>query len=62
MNDTIEITVTINGETSTKTLSIGEWKDKREDNRLPCENIVYDLLRGNEYYWTNYLSEYLIEN
>jgi len=62
MNDTIEINVTINGETSTKTISIQEWVDTNDMDTKPCDSIVSELLWGNEYYYTTYLSEYLIEN
>ena len=41
MNDTIEINVTINGETKTKTISIGEWTEQRDAQfgESPCDSI-----------------------
>lgn len=60
MNDTIEINVTINGETKTKTISIQEWVDTNDVDTKPCDNIVYNLLRGNEYYYKTYEPDFLI--
>ena len=56
MNDTIEINVTINGETTTKTISIGEWTEQRDAQfgESPCDNIVEDILWLEPYYRTNY--------
>ena len=57
MNDSIEINVTIGGNTITKNLSVQEWYDTRDAQfgDSPCDNIVGRILWDSQYYIENYL-------
>jgi len=59
MNDSIEINVTIGGNTVTKNLSVQEWYNTRDAQfgDSPCDNIVGRILWDSQYYIENYLKK-----
>jgi len=55
MNDSIEINVTIGGNTVTKNLSVQEWYNTRDAQfgDSPCDDIVGRILWDSQYYIEN---------